>query len=88
MDTKTKSDIIKKYAKTENDTGSTEVQVAVMTAKIKELTEHMRANKKDHSSRRGLIRLVNQRRKLLKYLSKEDFERYQSLSKELGIRIR
>ncbi|MCP4181316.1 MAG: 30S ribosomal protein S15 [bacterium] len=86
MDTETKQAIIKQFAKSEGDTGSTEVQVAVLTAEIKHLTEHLRENKKDHSTRRGLLAKVNRRRKLLNYLKKENSDSYSSIVKELSIR--
>ena len=81
-----KTEIIKKYARHEGDTGSPEVQVAVLTKRINDLTEHLRANNKDHHSRRGLLKMVGQRRSLLNYLMKIDIERYRSIIAELGIR--
>lgn len=81
-----KLEIIAKYGKDENDTGSTEVQVALLTERINELTEHLRTHKKDHHSRRGLLMLVGQRRRLLRYLESRDLDRYRSLIAELGIR--
>ena len=81
-----KREIVTKYGRDENDTGSTEVQVALLTARINELTEHLRAHKKDHHSRRGLLMLVGQRRRLLKYLQRKDIERYRALIGELGLR--
>ena len=81
-----KTAIIKEYARTEGDTGSPEVQVAVLTARIQELTEHLKSNPKDHHSRRGLLQMVGQRRGLLDYLKKNDIERYRSLIERLGIR--
>ena len=72
--------------RTEGDTGSPEVQVAVLTARINELTEHLKANKKDHHSRRGLLKMVGHRRSLLAYLKKKDIERYRSLIERLGLR--
>ncbi|SFB03855.1 SSU ribosomal protein S15P [Acetitomaculum ruminis DSM 5522] len=81
-----KEAIIKEYARTEGDTGSPEVQVAILTARIKELTEHLKVHKKDHHSRRGLLKMVGQRRRLLAYLKKIDIERYRSLIERLGIR--
>lgn len=69
-----------------NDTGSPEVQVALLTARIEQLTEHFKQHKKDHHSRRGLLQLVNRRRSLLDYLHKKDFERYKSLIEKLGLR--
>lgn len=81
-----KQDIIKEYARTEGDTGSPEVQIAILTARIKELTEHLKVNHKDHHSRRGLLKMVGKRRGLLAYLKKVDIERYRSLIERLGIR--
>jgi len=86
MDKQSKAEIIKKYGGNEADTGSTVVQVAILSAKIKELTEHLKANKKDNHSRRGLIAMVNKRRKLLKYLKREDLDAYEKITDELGIR--
>lgn len=85
-DTATKQDIIKEYATTEGDTGSPEVQVALLTSRIKELTEHAREHKHDHHSRRGLLLLVGKRKRLLRYLEETDIERYRSLIKRLGLR--
>lgn len=81
-----KTEIIKKYARHEGDTGSPEVQIAVLTKRINDLTEHLRTNKKDHHSRRGLLKMVGQRRSLLNYLIKVDIERYRAIIAELGIR--
>ena len=81
-----KQAIINEYARTPNDTGSPEVQVAVLTARIQELTEHLKQNPKDHHSRRGLLMMVGQRRGLLEYLKKNDVEAYRSLIARLGIR--
>ena len=81
-----KEEIIKEYATHEGDTGSPEVQVALLTARIKHLTEHLKVHKKDNHSRRGLFKMVGQRRSLLKYLEKTDIERYRSLIERLGIR--
>ena len=81
-----KTEIIKKYARHEGDTGSPEVQIAVLTKRINDLTEHLRSNKKDHHSRRGLLKMVGQRRSLLNYLIKIDIERYRAIFAELGIR--
>ena len=81
-----KQAIINEYGRTPNDTGSPEVQVAVLTARIQELTEHLKQNPKDHHSRRGLLKMVGQRRGLLDYLKKTDIERYRAIIKELGIR--
>ncbi|MGN0290853.1 MAG: 30S ribosomal protein S15 [Lachnospiraceae bacterium] len=81
-----KQAIIAEYGRTPNDTGSPEVQIAILTARIQELTEHLKANPKDHHSRRGLLKMVGQRRGLLDYLKKIDIERYRSLIERLGIR--
>ncbi len=81
-----KQAIIAEYARTPGDTGSPEVQVAILTARIQELTEHLKVNPKDHHSRRGLLKMVGQRRGMLKYLKKVDIERYRSLIERLGIR--
>ena len=81
-----KQAIIAEYGRTPNDTGSPEVQVAILTARIQELTEHLKVNPKDHHSRRGLLKMVGQRRGLLDYLKKIDIERYRSLIERLGIR--
>lgn len=81
-----KADIIKAYGRTEGDTGSPEVQIAILTERISELTEHLKSNNKDHHSRRGLLKMVGQRRGLLAYLKKTDIERYRSLIERLGLR--
>ncbi|WP_334290630.1 30S ribosomal protein S15 [Candidatus Epulonipiscium viviparus] len=81
-----KEEIIKKYARTDNDTGSPEVQIALLTKRINHLTEHLRTHKKDHHSRRGLFLMIGKRRGLLDYLIKSDIERYRSIIKDLGIR--
>lgn len=81
-----KQGIIAEYGRGQNDTGSPEVQVAILTARIEELTEHLKQNPKDHHSRRGLLKMVGQRRGLLDYLKKVDIERYRSLIERLGIR--
>ncbi len=81
-----KEEIIKKYARTDNDTGSPEVQIALLTNRINHLTEHLRVHKKDHHSRRGLFLMIGKRRGLLDYLIKSDIERYRSIIKDLGIR--
>lgn len=81
-----KAEIIKEYARSEGDTGSPEVQVAILTYRIKELTEHLKVNHKDHHSRRGLLKMVGKRRGLLDYLKKVDIERYRALIEKLGIR--
>lgn len=81
-----KQAIMKEYARTENDTGSVEVQVAVLTAEINMLTEHMKVHKKDHHSNRGLLKKVGRRRNLLTYLRNEDINRYRELITRLGLR--
>ncbi len=81
-----KTEIITKYARHEGDTGSPEVQIAVLTSRINNLTEHLRSNNKDHHSRRGLLKMVGQRRSLLGYLQKIDIERYRAIVAELGLR--
>ena len=81
-----KQAIIAEYGLKEGDTGSPEVQVAILTARIQELTAHLQANPKDHHSRRGLLKMVGQRRGLLAYLKEKDIERYRSLIERLGIR--
>ena len=81
-----KTAIIKEYAAHEGDTGSPEVQIALLTFRINSLTEHLKANKKDHHSRRGLLMMVGQRRNLLAYLQKNDIKRYRSIIARLGIR--
>ena len=81
-----KDTLITEYATTEGDTGSPEVQVALLTARINHLTEHLRTHKKDHHSRRGLLQLVGRRRRLLAYLQKTDVERYRTLISRLGLR--
>ena len=81
-----KAEIIKQYAISEGDTGSPEVQVAVLTARIAEVTEHLKDHPKDHHSRRGLFKMVGQRRGLLAYLKEKDIERYRSLIERLGLR--
>ena len=86
MDKKRKTEIIEKHKLHEQDTGSTEVQVAMLTERINQLTEHMMANRHDYHTQRGLLKLVGQRRRLLAYLSKEDVERYNRLIAELGLR--
>jgi small subunit ribosomal protein S15 len=81
-----KGEIVKGYQQSESDTGSPEVQVALMSARISHLTEHFSTHKQDHHSRRGLLRLVSQRRKLLDYLKGKDLKRYQALIERLGLR--
>lgn len=86
MDQAVKAEVKNEYKLHEQDTGSAEVQVALLTARIKELTEHLKFHKKDHSTRRGLIMMVNKRRKLLTYLQKKDDGRYKELIEKLGLR--
>jgi len=81
-----KTAVMEEYARTPGDTGSPEVQIAVLTARIAELTEHLKEHHKDHHSRRGLLKMVGQRRGLLGYLKKKDIERYRTLIERLGIR--
>jgi len=81
-----KSELIKKYATKENDTGSAEVQVAVLTTRIVNLTDHFKIHKKDNHSRRGLLKMVSQRRKILDYVKSKDEPRYKNLIEQLGIR--
>ena len=81
-----KQEIVAKYGRADGDTGSTEVQVALLTARINELTEHLREHRKDHHSRRGLLMLVGQRRRLLRYMQKKDLDGYRNLIRELGLR--
>ncbi len=81
-----KGEIVKNFQRGEADTGSPEVQVALLTARIEHLTQHFQTHKQDHHSRKGLLRLVSQRRKLLDYLKRKDLQRYQSLIERLGLR--
>lgn len=81
-----KQELVGKFGKHDKDTGSPEVQVALLTSRITYLTEHFKSHKKDHHSRRGLLKLVGQRKSLLKYLMKKDVERYRDIIKKLGIR--
>jgi len=81
-----KAELVDKYGRDSADTGSTEVQAALLTARINELTEHLRGHSKDHHSRRGLLMLVGQRRRLLRYLERTNLDRYRSLVSELGLR--
>jgi len=81
-----KREIVQQHGRSEGDTGSAEVQVALLTARINELTEHLRTHRKDHHSRRGLLMLVGKRRRLLGYLQRTDLDRYRALIKELGLR--
>lgn len=80
------SEIVAQFGANENDTGNTRVQIALLTARINGLTEHLRSHKKDHHSRRGLLQLVGQRRRLLTYLQKKDLDGYRELIRELGLR--
>jgi small subunit ribosomal protein S15 len=84
--TERKSDLISKFRQHETDTGSPEVQIALLTDRIQHLTEHFKTHTKDHHSRRGLLQLVSQRRSLLDYLMKSEFQRYRKVIKELNIR--
>jgi small subunit ribosomal protein S15 len=86
LDTATKQSIIAEYGAGDGDTGSPEVQVALLTRRINDLTEHLKEHKHDHHSRRGLLLLVGQRRRLLQYLAKKDINRYRSLIERLGLR--
>jgi small subunit ribosomal protein S15 len=86
LDTAAKKQIMEEYATTEGDTGSPEVQVAVLTKRINELTEHLKTHKHDHHSRRGLLLMVGRRRRLLQYLQKKDISRYRQLIERLGLR--
>ncbi|MBE6886278.1 MAG: 30S ribosomal protein S15 [Ruminococcaceae bacterium] len=81
-----KNAIIAQYATHEGDTGSPEVQIAILTKRINDLTEHLKVHKKDHHSRRGLLKMVGRRRNLLNYLTKTDIERYRAIIEKLGLR--
>ena len=81
-----KTQIIEKYKRDEKDTGSPEVQIAILTERINELTEHLKVHKKDNHSRRGLLKMVGKRRNLLNYLAKKDINRYREIVKQLGLR--
>ncbi|HEV7363774.1 MAG TPA: 30S ribosomal protein S15 [Solirubrobacteraceae bacterium] len=81
-----KQELVQKFGKAERDTGSAEVQIALMTERINDLTQHLREHSKDHHSRRGLLMLVGRRRRLLNYLQRSNLESYRSLVKELGLR--
>ena len=87
LDKKAKEKIIKKYRTHDTDTGSPQVQIAILTEEIKDLTEHLKQHKHDFSSRRGLLKKVSERRKLLKYLQKENFEQFKDLATKLKLRI-
>ena len=86
LDSATKKTIMTEHKTVENDTGSPEVQVAMLTKRIADLTEHLKTHKHDHHSRRGLLLLVGRRRRLLKYLAKKDINRYRALIEKLGLR--
>lgn len=86
MEKEKKQEIIKKFARNEKDTGSTEVQIALLTERINHLTDHLKQNPQDNHSRRGLLKLVGQRKGLLNYLEREDITKYRELKKTLGIR--
>jgi len=86
LQTETKQQIIGEHARTSGDTGSAEVQVAVLTKRIADLTEHLKTHKHDHASRRGLLQMVGRRRRLLEYLRREDVNRYRELIAKLGLR--
>jgi len=81
-----KLDIVNKFGESDGDTGKTEVQIAMLTERIKYLTEHLKVHKKDHHSRRGLLKLVGQRRRLLRYLTRKDIMRYRKIISDLGLR--
>ena len=81
-----KLELIERFGKNEQDTGTAEVQIAIFSTRISELTEHLKQNPKDHATRRGLLKLVGKRRRLLNYLMNTEIERYRSITKELGIR--
>jgi small subunit ribosomal protein S15 len=81
-----KREVVQQFGKSDSDTGSPEVQIALLTRRINHLTEHLREHKHDHHSRRGLLMLVGQRRRLLNYLNRKDLDRYRSLIQELGLR--
>ena len=86
FDAEAKKKIVSEYARSDSDTGSPEVQVALLTSRIQHLSDHFKSHKGDHHSRRGLLRMVNQRRSLLDYLKKKDIERYRDLIERLGLR--
>lgn len=86
LDSAKKAEIVKQFGRGENDTGSPEVQIALLSNRISYLTEHLKTNKKDHSSRLGLLKLVGQRKRLMRYLKKKDYEKYMEVIKTLGIR--
>lgn len=86
LDKKEKQEIIERYKLHENDTGSPEVQIAILTEKIKKLSEHLKEHKKDHSSRRGLLKMVGRRRKFLNYIKEKDYDKYLQLLETLNLR--
>ena len=86
VNTEAKASIVKEHARAENDTGSPEVQVALLTARINDLTPHFKSNAKDHHSRRGVLKMVSRRRRLLDYLKGKDLNRYRTLIEKLGLR--
>ena len=88
LTTELKKEIIEQYATQEGDTGSPEVQIAILTKRIVLLTEHLKSHKKDHHSRRGLLKMVGQRRNMLDYLRRSDIERYRALGAKLGLRLK
>lgn len=88
LTTEMKKEIIEQYATHEGDTGSPEVQIAILTKRIVLLTEHLKSHKKDHHSRRGLLKMVGQRRNMLDYLRRSDIERYRALGAKLGLRLK
>ena len=88
LTTELKKEIIEQYATHEGDTGSPEVQIAILTKRIVLLTEHLKSHKKDHHSRRGLLKMVGQRRNMLDYLRRKDIERYRALGEKLGLRLK
>ena len=88
LTTELKKEIIEQYATHEGDTGSPEVQIAILTKRIVLLTEHLKSHKKDHHSRRGLLKMVGQRRNMRDYLSRSDIERYRALGAKLGLRLK
>lgn len=88
LTTELKKEIIEQYATHEGDTGSPEIQIAILTKRIVLLTEHLKSHKKDHHSRRGLLKMVGQRRNMLDYLRRSDIERYRALGAKLGLRLK
>ena len=88
LDQEVKLEIIEKYQRDTKDTGSTEVQIAILSIQIKTLTEHLKTNHKDHSSRLGLLKMVGKRKRLLKYLRRKDFAKFQEIVADLGIRAK